>query len=59
MGKKGQPVFHFKAKKSWWSGRLTALCGKTWEAGQYQRRGWFESGRDCPDCVRIAKNGGR
>lgn len=59
MGRKSQPVFHLKATKFWRSGRLTALRGKTWEAGEYRRRGWFESGRDCPECLRIAKDGSR
>lgn len=57
MATKGRPVFHIKKSKSLWSGRVTALCGWTREAGQYRKEGWFESVATCPDCERIKKQG--
>jgi hypothetical protein len=50
-------VKHIKATKSWWSGRITALCGWTREPGDYERVGWFSSLPVCPDCKRIEKKG--
>ncbi|WP_216209164.1 hypothetical protein [Amycolatopsis aidingensis] len=62
MGKNEQ-VIHVKAKKSWWNGRVTALCGWTAEAGEYETDTWypfgFWSGRKCPACQRIKREGGR
>lgn len=46
-------VIHTRATKSFWSGRVTALCGATAEAGQYETL-WFSS-PTCPACKRIKK----
>ncbi|MEU3272547.1 hypothetical protein ABZ639_17035 [Saccharomonospora sp. NPDC006951] len=58
MGKKDQGIKHRMAKKSWWSGRVTALCGHTAEAGEYETSTWrlFPlPGTWCPACERILK----
>lgn len=62
MGKKNQQLVHIQAKKSWWSGRITALCGATEEPGRYQTDTWrlFPlPGKACPSCERIDKEGKR
>lgn len=62
MGKKNEPLVHVQAHKSWWSGRVTALCGATEEAGRYQTDTWrlFPlPGKHCPTCDRIKKEGKR
>ncbi|MCR3719921.1 MULTISPECIES: hypothetical protein [Prauserella salsuginis group] len=62
MGKKNQPLVHLKKHKSWWSGRITALCGATAEAGEYETETWrlFKlPGPRCPACDRIHKEGKR
>ncbi|MGH3631234.1 MAG: hypothetical protein ACRDRL_27800 [Sciscionella sp.] len=50
-------VRHVMAKRSWWSGRVTALCGWTSESGEYDTR-WFSS-PSCPTCRRIHREGAR
>ncbi|QRP47230.1 hypothetical protein [Amycolatopsis sp. FDAARGOS 1241] len=58
MGKKVAPLVHRIAKKSWWSGRITALCGATEEAGNYETSTWrlFKlPGQPCPVCEQIAQ----
>ena len=50
----GKDVVHATEKKSFWSGRITALCGLTAEAGTYTTL-WFSSGPTCPSCKRIKK----
>lgn len=62
MGRKSAPVVHETAKRSWWSGRITALCGATAEAGEYQTSTWTVfglSGPKCPACQALAKKGAR
>jgi hypothetical protein len=57
MGTKHLPVIHRTAKKSFWSGRITALCGATEEAGQYETTKWRLTklpGQPCPACELIA-----
>lgn len=61
MSKKTVAVVHETAKKSWWSGRITALCGATAEAGTYETdtfRLFALPGPKCPDCQRIKHGGG-
>lgn len=53
MGKNTE-VQHATAKKSWGSGRITALCGATAEAGEYHRAP-FVGKQTCPACIRIVK----
>lgn len=50
----GKHVVHAVTKKSWWSGRVTALCGRVTEAGDVERK-WFATAATCPDCRRIEK----
>lgn len=62
MGNNTKPLVHITAKKSWWNGRITALCGATEEYGNYQTDTWrlFKlPGRPCPSCERIKKEGTR
>lgn len=47
MGKKDTALVHLQATKSWWSGRVTSLCGQVWEPGTYDRK---KSGPRCPVC---------
>jgi hypothetical protein len=57
---KNTSVVHRIAKKSWWSGRVTALCGHTAEAGKYQTSTWTLfglSGPQCPACEAIHREG--
>lgn len=59
MAKKVDMV-HLQAKRSLWSGKVTALCGKTYQPGQYHGDGLFSriTGPDCPTCQRLAKKKG-
>lgn len=65
MAKKNREFVHITAKRSWWSGRIWALCGATQEAGRYQTDTWrlfALPGPACPACERIErdrKSGGR
>ncbi|GAB3479600.1 hypothetical protein [Amycolatopsis cihanbeyliensis] len=60
---KNTQVIHVTAKRSWWNGKVTALCGQTAEAGDYETDTWrlfgFRSGKPCPACQRIKRGGGR
>lgn len=61
MAKKNLPVVHATAKKSWWNGRITALCGATAEAGAYETDTWRVfplPGPRCPACGAIEAAGG-
>ncbi|HJQ48293.1 MAG TPA: hypothetical protein VJ870_18520 [Amycolatopsis sp.] len=60
MGRNDELV-HEIAKKSWWSGRITALCGATAEAGTYETSTWRLfglPGKKCPACKAV-KEGAR
>jgi hypothetical protein len=59
MGKT-KSLVHRIAKKSWWSGRITALCGHTAEAGTYETSTWRLfglPGMKCPACEAIHREG--
>lgn len=56
MSKKNNAVIHLQAKRKFWSGQVTALCGHVSERGEYDTAMFgFWSGKRCPDCHRIAK----
>lgn len=60
MTRKTMPVVHETARKSWWSGRITALCGATAEAGEYETSTWTLfglPGTKCPVCQHIKREG--
>lgn len=46
-------ITHELAKRSWWDGSVTALCGEKVQPGYY-RENWFGGGLTCPRC-RAAK----
>ncbi len=53
-------VIHLTKSRSWWTGRITALCGATEQAGRYETDTWRLiplRGQRCPACQQI-KNGG-
>lgn len=57
-GSGGAAVVHVIAKRSLWSGRVTALCGVTAEAGTYETDTWrlFKlKGPRCPVCEAMKK----
>jgi hypothetical protein len=59
MGK-NKDIIHTTAKRSWWDGRITAVCGATAESGDYQTDTWTLfgfSGPRCPACQRIDRDG--
>ncbi|PXY23716.1 hypothetical protein BAY59_29180 [Prauserella coralliicola] len=59
---KNKGLVHITAKKSWWSGRIYALCGATAEQGNYVTDTWRLTklpGRPCPACQQVKKNGGK
>ncbi|MET7990523.1 hypothetical protein ABZU76_06395 [Amycolatopsis sp. NPDC005232] len=51
-----KPFVH-RGSKSWWSGKVTTLCGLVFEPGE-AKSSWF-TGPACPACeaIRQAKNG--
>jgi len=53
MGKKD--VVH-QGKRSWWSGKVTTLCGLTFDESCDEEPGWFVS-VTCPACKRIKRGG--
>lgn len=56
-----QYVMHIEAKRGWWSGVSTTLCGLTFKV----EKATYFPGKTCPTCERIekdakrAKKGGR
>lgn len=54
MGKKDDWVIHRLKSKSWWNGKVTMLCGRTYAPGEYERLvfAWLASGKPCPGCHR-------
>lgn len=48
-------VIHIKAKRKFWSGEITALCGAVSPRGTYDTSvlGVFFRGERCSDCDRI------
>lgn len=52
--KKNTDVIHLMAKRKFWSGQVTALCGHVAERGQYDTAMFgFWSGARCTDCQGI------
>lgn len=59
---KPQPFVHATKSRSWWTGRITALCGATEVAGQYETdtfRIFPLPGPRCPACQAIEARGGK
>lgn len=54
-----EDLIHRTSRRSWWSGRATALCGETAEWGQYETLWLLAWGPRCAECDRIAKDGDR
>lgn len=54
----GRKVIHIQADKSWWTGRITALCGVSHGPGEYKKP-LFYTMPVCPACKRIAREGRR
>lgn len=59
MGKGKRTGMRHYAKTSWWSGRARALCGITWDAGEWEDSSWFSTDPICPTCKRLRKEGKR
>lgn len=59
--RKSAGVIHIKAKRKFWSGEITALCGAVSPRGTYDTSviGVFFRGERCSDCDRIAKQNTR
>ncbi|PFG51073.1 hypothetical protein ATK36_6346 [Amycolatopsis sulphurea] len=47
-------LLHVTAECSLWSGRITAVCGVSAEAGGYEVFHVFGFGPRCPDCRRLS-----
>ncbi|MEV8615639.1 hypothetical protein AB0383_48435 [Amycolatopsis sp. NPDC051373] len=47
---------HTTAERSIWTGRITALCGATAEAGEYEVIWFAPFGPRCSECKRLAKS---
>lgn len=45
---------HTEASRSWWSGTVTALCGRTYDTRDTHRT-WGFASVSCKACKRIAK----
>lgn len=55
-GKRGPN--HIMAKRSWWSGQVTALCGFVSQRGEYETALFtFFTGTPCQECRRIKRTG--
>jgi len=56
VSKNNVGVIHRQAKRKFWSGQVTALCGYVAQRGEYDTAIFgFVRGQRCPDCHRIAK----